>query len=122
MNYDQARERMGEDGKGTGLWDWTSKNDGVIRPAGPCGGGCDHHTREEAERHFYDYSLARVREFTLQGQQLECNVCGDWTAKGLDTPGLNLYSFRAMLCDKHRNREELQKLFPFKPVIALIHS
>jgi hypothetical protein len=123
MNYAEARQRMGDNGLPSGLWDWTSKNDEVIHAAGPCAARtCEHHSKEEAERHYYDWSLEKVKEFSLERQQVPCEVCGEWTQKGLHAPGYNTYGFEALLCDRHRNKEELIKLRPFTPGIQSIHS
>lgn len=36
MNYYKAREKMDENGQGTGLWHYTCANDGYIYPVGYC--------------------------------------------------------------------------------------
>lgn len=72
-----------------------------------------HETREEAERCFYDDQIARAREISIQDQQLKCRVCGDWTAKGMETPMHHM----EMLCDKHLNKDGLMQAYPFRPGI-----
>lgn len=123
MNYDQARERMDKDGKPSSLFDWTTMNDGHVRAAGPCmTHTCEHHSAEEAEKHFYDYCLDQVKEFHLGDQQLRCEVCGEFTDGGLGNQSFYMLSFHSVLCPTHRNKERLKALHPFHTGIALYHS
>ena len=177
MNYDEAREIMDADGKGTGLWHYTSRNDdrimpigycSAIRPCPTCGGqhrlvgidpkekceACDskgyirlsleercqgHPTREGAERHYYEYKIDNLHEFTIANQLLRCEAqvaktiglsmpdpaggfepCGEWTDGGLRVAGD--IGGGPMLCDEHRNREGYQLARPFTSGMASIHS
>lgn len=125
MNYDEARELK------DGGWHWTTMNDGVVRTAPPCVRipidestitHCDPHpTREDAERHFYDYSLSQLKESTFLSAK-HCEYCDTWTNKALGNRGLGLYFREVFLCDTHRTTERVAALHPFKPGIALIHS
>ena len=140
MNYDKAREVPG---KG---WHWTTMNDGIVRTAEPCsrhvGDESDpmwymkpsnesdwqrcepHATRDEAERHFYDWCLETVAETRMGDQQLRCRMpdCAEWT----DTVLGNLQDERLFngdpLCEAHRTREVLAQIRPFEPGMELIHS
>lgn len=78
MNYDQARQLK------DGGWHWTTMNDGVVRTAEPCikhiGDESDpawflmpynpddwercepHATREDAEKHFYEWCIESLAE------------------------------------------------------------
>jgi hypothetical protein len=123
MNYDQARQRINPDEEKISLWDWTTANNGIIYPARPCEKGiCRHVTREEAERHFYEYCLGEVQEHVSNDEQRQCAICGTWTNKVLGNEQFWLLSLRAWLCDEHRNKQELGKLFPFEVGVELIHS
>lgn len=122
MNYDQARQRANKDGTPSGLWDWTTMNDGVIHPTASCSLSCHHETQEEAERHFYEYCIENVKEFTNSDEQHKCAVCGDWTQKGLRNTSMFLIGFNLYLCDIHRNESELRKFSPFEFGLSIIHS
>lgn len=143
MNYDEARQVVtGPDSLGG--WRWTTMNDGVIRTAAPCRRytgpvrtvaemmrepvkGTDfttcepHASKEEAERHFYDYSLEQVEERDCSWTSCSAH-CGNPANKTLGNLGMALYFQPTPLCDQHRSREELIALYPFKTGIALIHS
>lgn len=122
MNYDEAREVADKDGKPTGIWHWTSRNDREIRIALPCTAECRHETRESAELHFYEWSLQRVEEYDMKDRQLKCKVCGEWTTKGLSQLDFQSYPFAAPLCEEHRTIEHLRKLFPMTPGMMFCHS
>ena len=133
MNYDEARQLK------DGGWHWTTMNNGVVRTASPCIQvpevnlfdeallaanitRCDPHpTREDAERHFYDYSLSQLKETTTTHAQ-RCEVCDTWTNKALCNKGEWLYFGYIFLCDNHRQPSHVEALRPFSPCIAVIHS
>ena len=101
MNYDEARQTK------DGIWHWTTMNDGLVRTCPPCIqmtdvpiedlghipvgvlGRCEHATKEEAERHFYDYCFEpeQIREGT-NSHWLDCAKCGAPTKRLLGCPGL----------------------------------
>ena len=111
MNYYDARERKGADGKGTGKWHYTCENDGRIYPVGYCAQGCEgHDTPEEACEHYRQYLLNERTRYDgqLHGEQRECAVCGAWTQGVVYVDGWHSY----VLCDEHRNREEMERLYP----------
>ena len=139
MNYDEAREIPG---KG---WHWTTMNNGVVRTAHPCIQipemsfedlmrkplmGTDitrcppHATKEEAERHYYDWCLSTVTEIELSNQQLRCRAegCEAWTDTELGNRQLERMFNGDPLCDAHRNRETLALIHPFTPGLGSIHS
>lgn len=136
MNYDEARQLK------EGGWHWTSMHDGTVRTAIPCIWFDDlefndalgpplppnrihrcppHATREEAERHFYNHSLANMQEGETSNWN-GCEVCDTPTKKTLGNRGMHGYFSEHFLCDQHRNKEELQKLQPFHTGIQVIHS
>ena len=140
MNYAEAREIPG---KG---WHWTTMNNGSVRTAQPCirhiGDESDpmwylkpwnaadwqrclpHKTKEDAERHFYEWSLANVKEGSWDAYR-KCHApgCEVLTNKTLSNRGFDGYfQFMDELCDEHRTREVLAVLHPFMPEIALMHS
>lgn len=140
MNYYEPREIIGADGKGTGLYHYTQKRDRQIWPVGycspwrscpaghsafgderecvicngkglvkvenPCPG---HPTKEEASEHYKQYLLEE--ELRLDGQasnaMYPCTVCGEYT-KGFAEM---LHGGHWILCDTHRTKEEVAKLF-----------
>jgi hypothetical protein len=140
MNYDEAREIPG---KG---WHWTTMNNGVVRTAQPCirhvGDESDpfwymkpsnesawercepHATKEQAERHFYDWCLSTVTEIKLGEQQLRCRApgCEAWTDTELGNRQLGRMFNGDPLCEAHRTREVLAQIRPFAPGMGLIHS
>lgn len=118
MNYDKARENP----KKPGFFLWCSRNDNKLFYAEPCNEGCEHRSAEEAERHFYNFCLESVTERIDKDQQHKCKVCEAWTQKSLGNFDLHLLAFHAFLCDEHRTKEELAKLYPFVPDIEVIHS
>ena len=142
MNYDSARQ-VALTADALGGWHWTTMNDGRVRPAAPCrryiGPPLDHRlpfkpaeasdfetcephaTKEEAERHFYDYSLEQVEEESYSSWQ-DCVVCGAATKTGLGTRSMALLFSGDALCDAHLSKEKLAELHPFQPGYQLIHS
>lgn len=117
MNYAQARQRQD-----TKLWDWTVMNDKIIHRHDPCSESCAHETQAEADKHFYDWSLEQVQEYTDSDVQRKCAVCGTWTQKSLGNHQFWLVISPEFLCDEHRNKDELMKLQPFQSPIILIYS
>lgn len=141
MNYYQPREKTDGNGNGTGLWHYTCKNDGRIWPVGYCSpwetcpdckghsivsidAKCDkcenrgvikrenpcpgHKTPEEAAEHYRQYKLDNVRyDGKYHDEMRKCEICGNWTEH------FALIDYRSYaLCDEHRNRENLEKVFP----------
>lgn len=84
-------------------------------PVEPCPG---HDTPEGAEEHQRQYMLDRRTRYDRHtpNQQHKCRVCGAWT-QGFATVG---ESRMYILCDEHRNREEVEKLMG--PVGVVISS
>lgn len=139
MNYDEARPLK------DGGWHWTTMNDGVVRTAQPCiqilkpfePGSLDfslkasditrcepHATREEAERHYYDWCLSSVAEIHLADQQRRCRAegCGVFTDVMLGNRQMERMFNGDPLCPEHRTREVLAKIHPFTPGMQSIHS
>jgi len=114
MNYYEARLLK------TGKWNWTRMNDNVITTAGDCINHPEGHTtKEEAERCFYEYVLKNLKEFEVKFAQFKCEICDNWTSKGLETA---ISSRSAYFCDEHRNKESWIKSHPFTPDIKIISS
>lgn len=124
MNYDRARQRVGlGDDKPLGLWDWTTYNGRFgTRVAKPCTASCHHTTREEAERHFYEFCLASVKPFNDTEVQHKCGVCGAWTSRGFRNERLSMLKLESYLCKEHQTIAALEKLHPFKPDLEVIYS
>lgn len=139
MNYDEARELKG------GGWHWTTMNDGVVRTAQPCitilkpfePGSLDfslrpsditrcppHATKEDAERHYYDWCLSTVSEIKLADQQRRCRAsgCSEWTDTMLGNRQLGRMFNGDPLCDAHRTPEALRALHPYAPGMMSIYS
>lgn len=137
MNYDEARQTA----DGTG-WHWTTKNDGRIRTAAPClryVGSPDasydspyrkedwelcepHATKEEAERHFYDWCLSEVKEVACSWASCRYPSCDQPANKALGNSPFGMLFSQLPLCDDHRNAESLQLITPFRPGLTLMHS
>lgn len=143
MNYDQARQ-LGPESEAPGKWNWTTMNDGVVRTASPCfypdidwdarrslagpetlGGRprCDHDTREEAERHYWDDQVAHIRiqpiDYASVRELRRCDVggCADWERFRAQWPGGYVVD---SLCDVHRS--SAPTIHPFSSGMAVIHS
>jgi hypothetical protein len=143
MNYDEARQ-LGKDSEAPGKWNWSSMNDRVIRTASPCAypdyqwpvhfdvlnpptptgrERCDHDTREEAERHYYDAQVHGIRMEQLDldsiRERRRCAVaeCPNWEEWRAHWPGG--YSIDS-LCQQHHDRAA--SLHPFVPDLQVIHS
>lgn len=119
MNYYEARQRTSD-----GRWDWTGMNDSRIFKAGPCAGHDDGHaTKEEAERHFYDWELDQLQE--LKGPSSTQHRC--------QSPGCQTFTDIALaigghigvhfwLCKDHRTRGEVARIYPFTPGLTITSS
>lgn len=116
MNYAQARQRESD-----GRWDYTVRNDDRIWRTGYCADHEDGHaTKEEAEKHFYDYELDQpFRIYEDINQQAKCVVCGEWTQNRVMLyDGYTTY----ILCKDHQTKEDLMKVRPFTPGMSSIYS
>jgi hypothetical protein len=108
VNYYDARKRQSD-----GRWDFTCMNDGEIWPVGYCAqeGGGHHETEAEARECYRDYLLdneLRFRNPADPATLRKCEVAGC----GVFTGGSAELSLRTwVLCDAHRNRAEVEKLF-----------
>lgn len=110
MNYYQARELKGPDGKGTGKWHYTvsNKRTGTM-PVGYCADGCPgHDTPEGAYEHQTAYLLDHRTNYDglMTDMLFRCEICGAWTDRYA-----TIDDRRFNLCDEHRNREQVAKLF-----------
>lgn len=123
MNYYKARQREG------GRWDYTCMNDGRIWAVGYCAGKYEdvreaaepavavnyhengHATPEEArecyKRYLLDTSMVLDARLSQQQRKCEAEDCDEWT-QGLARIG-PMESI--VLCDQHRTREKVEKLF-----------
>lgn len=115
MNYYQARQRKDK------RWDFTCRNDDQIWPVPPCSEHEDGHaTADEADRHFYDYEAAHLRDYAIKDALHPCehpdHKDGEpvWTAKGLQSRHLGEF----LLCDEHRTPEGWQAVRPPEPKLG----
>lgn len=116
MNYYQARQRQSDR-----RWDWTVRNDDRYYRIAPCVDHDDgHETREEAERHWWDWATAELRESTLIDQQRPCAVCRAWTDLLAESRDGHLGP--VSLCETHRNTEGLRQAAPFHPGTSITSS
>jgi hypothetical protein len=109
VNYYQAQE-LAKDGKPSGIWHYTCQNDRRIWPVGYCADGCaGHATAEEAQEHYRQWQLDTAKyDGRIAHQQQRCQVCDAWTQGYASIePGM---THMFILCDEHRNRDELAKL------------
>jgi len=119
MNYAEARQRQSD-----GRWDWTTRNDDRIWRSSPCSAHEDGHaTREEAERHHWEYELDNVRRFVVADAgavTLErCQICSVFTASHVRfADGYTMF----FLCSIHQDRASLEQVHPFVPCVSIIHS
>lgn len=133
MNVAEARQLT--DGSG---WHWTTN--GV--PSQPCrqhvGDESDpmwylkpstaadwklcepHATKEDAERHYWEWSLGRTRENSYTSAH-KCEVCGEWTNRTIETPFYPSFVM-SWLCDAHRTAAQFRELHPFEAGITLWYS
>ena len=135
MNSYDARQRKDDD-----RWDYTCQNDGHTHPVGYCAGWPGdrrgttpifsdeawsyfleklkpfkehyhtdgHATAEEACECYRRYLLDNRLEFRAHGvAHYPCRVCGALTNCHAE---VDFQMFH--LCDEHRNKEEVEKLFP----------
>lgn len=124
MNHFKARQRK------DGRWDYTCRNDNYIFPVGYCdeyrplddrfpadpvydANKDKHHTSghatpEEARECYNRYLLDQQLRLNLESTdtQRRCQVCQEWTSLFAD---LDCHIYE--LCEKHNNREEVEKLF-----------
>lgn len=117
MNYYQPRE-IAKDGKGTGRWHYTCRNDNQIWPVGYCAQGCEGHpTPDEARAHQTAYILdheVRLDE-TDSDSQRQCEApidggcCGAWT-QGRARVGKGI-GRQFVLCGAHRTKEIVAALY-----------
>lgn len=105
MNHLKARQL-----EATGKWHYTLMNDERIYPIGRCREHEGHDTPEEAKACYKSYLLDTKLRFDskLADTLQHCEVCGEWT-DGLAT--IPTTTWQAALCDAHRIREEVEKLF-----------
>jgi hypothetical protein len=133
MNYLKSRQRTSDK-----KWDYTSMNDGHAHPIGYCAGWREyspeqrktfgmndkyiaeletrkdkyhaegHDTPEEACACYKVYQLDTGLRFSDQSNRQEkCLVCNEWTTKVARVDNWESY----VLCEKHANREEVEKLY-----------
>ena len=71
-----------------------------------------HDTPEEAAECYRNYTLDNMLKLHLEsnGIQRECKVCGKWTCLTASV-GVKRWA----LCEKHNNREEVDKLYTLSP-------
>lgn len=106
---------------GSGRWAWTVDEGGQISTAGPCVlHGDGHLTKEQAERHFYDFDIQTLTEVAEKhpNKSHDCHIpwCGVFTSRGLATR----HSTEPMwLCSEHRFRHIYTMLRPFEPGIEV---
>ena len=118
MNYCEARQRD----DGSGLWDWTTKNDNYVWRSAPCTEECKHTSADEACKHFYEYCLGQVVVHTTSDAQYKCAICGTWTSKSLGNAHLGYVFSPVFLCEAHLNRESLVSVHPFQGAFQVMHS
>ena len=110
MRYYGAREMIDkETGKGSGIWRYTVRFDDVIMAIGYCSQKCDGHaTKQAAEEHHRQYILDhRVKyDDVMLDMKRRCEVCGEFTSIVVTVEGHPRYH----LCEKHNNREVVEKL------------
>jgi hypothetical protein len=109
VNYYGARELRDADGKGIGRYHYTCRNDNRIWPVGYCVEHEGHATEQEAQdcykRYLLDHRLNL--DMTMNDTQRKCCICGEWTQKAAEIDNGQIWD----LCDAHRNRETVEKLF-----------
>lgn len=115
MNFYTARKTLVGD-----IWRWTCANGEQIWTSTPCTEECQHATREEAERHYYEYRMSKLRTFEFEHweecEHPECKVEDGHrtlTNKMLGEVGSILRG--KMLCDQHRTEAVYRQLTPFVP-------
>ena len=113
MNYYEPRQ-LAENGKPTGLYHYTCKNDNKIWPVGPCADDCDgHKTPEEACEHYRQWLIEgvifRKKETEWPKEKCEIDGCNN-EAKligvSVNEPGqFNQRRF----CPEHATKEQMAK-------------
>ena len=113
MNYYGARE-ITKDGKPTGLYHYTVRNDNVIRPVGPCADDCrGHETKEEACEHYRQWLIEGI-EFTPRESEWPKDKC---EVEGCDEEAIMVgvshnepgQFNQRRFCAKHATRQEMAK-------------
>jgi hypothetical protein len=116
VNYYSARQRA-HDKK----WDWTCLNNKQIWKTGPCAEHEDGHaTKVEAERHFYDHELKKLKEVTSGNREMhKCDApgCGTFTHMGL--VGQHWFTDTTWLCALHKVKDVVSMMHPFKEGIEI---
>lgn len=142
MNYDQARQRDKDK-----LWDYTSMNDGVIRPLGYCAGwrpldptdwlyvlhkpywdrleqfkdkfhDDGHATDVEACDCYRGYLLDHRLDFISMKPHEKCQVCGVYTGGWAQIDGWSKFC----LCAEHQTRAVVESLWPAGQSTSSVHS
>lgn len=114
MKYSRARQVEGG-------WLWTDERDGKIYRGVSCMNCPPHETREEAERHFYDFCLSRLEECQVNVSN-PCIICKAPTQTILGNPNLGEYFNFAAVCQDHDAPDTMARLYPFHPNLTLTHS
>jgi len=116
VNYYGPRELQDGDGKGTGLWHYTVRNDDRIWPVGYCRDDCPgHQSADGARAHQRRYELDNLRHVTYRGWT-DCEVCGAATKRAIEHgPGIGR---DIALCDEHYNAETWEPLVVVGEVIS----
>lgn len=78
---------------------------GVVPKVNPCPG---HATPEEACEHYREYVLDKARYTHSEDTQQKCEICSEWTTGHALIDGYHMH----ILCDKHANKESLEKVYP----------
>jgi hypothetical protein len=133
MNYLKPRQRASDK-----RWDYTQMNDGRVWPIGYCAGFREytpeqrkaflmndnwyakyeanrakyhedgHATSEEACECYKQHELDESLHFDVDSHSKQkCEVCEEWTEKRAMVGGYRHF----VLCEKHANREEVEKLY-----------
>jgi hypothetical protein len=100
------------DCKEFGLWSeeqracTTCNGRGLVERENPCPG---HETEEEACEHYRQHLIDDSRYDFQMKPAHACAVCGEMTEM---LAGVAYHSIQVWLCDKHRNRENLEITMP----------
>ncbi len=109
MNYYGPREVDGRDGRGSGRYHFTSKNDYRTEPVGYCAEGCaGHETAHEAREHFRQYLVNERVDFRVNHMKRpeRCKICAEWTLSYARVEAWDYYP----LCQEHLTRESVLTL------------
>lgn len=144
MNYEEARQ-IGPDGPAPGKWNWTNRRDNSIYTTGSCAWPdyvwpkdvidyttikptgrerCDHDTREQAERHHYDYDVEKISwhpiDLNTTSTLHRCEIpgCAEWSTVSTSGHGWG----RGTYCDLHGNSDGYRLAHPFVPGLREMHS